>query len=71
MRNHSNIDLEDHVRQVISQELSEEVTQAQTDKTAPAMEVAERISSTKTLKQGRAGRIQRAGKAMNVEHHEL
>lgn len=71
LRNHSNIDLEDHIRRVISQDLSEEVTQVQIDKMAPAMEVAERISSTKTLKQGRVGRIQRAGKAMNVEHHEL
>lgn len=71
LRNHSNIDLEDHIRRVISQDLSEKVTQVQIDKMAPAMEVAERISSTKTLKQGRVGRIQRAGKAMNVEHHEL
>lgn len=71
LRNHSNTDLEDHFRQVISQDLSEEVTRAQIDKMAPAMEVAERITSTKTLKQRRVWRIQRAGKAMNFEHQEL
>ena len=71
LRNHSNTDLEDHLRQVMSQDLSEEVTRAQIDKTAPATEAAERITSTQTLKQGRAWRIQRAGKAMNLEHQEL
>lgn len=59
------------MRQVMSQDLSEEVTRAQIDKTAPATEAAERITSTQTLKQGRAWRIQRAGKAMNLEHQEL
>lgn len=71
LRNHSNTDLEDHLRQVMSQDLSEEVTRAQIDKTAPATEAAERITSTQTLKQGRAWRIQRAGKAMNLKHQEL